>query len=321
MSARSMISVFACGMSIPDSMMLVATSTSASPRRKRSIRGSSSVSSSCPWATSKRMPRAQPAQALGGLVDRLDPVVQEERLAAARMLALERLAHELLVVLADVCLHRAPALGRRLDHADVAHAGQRHLQRARDRRGAHRDHVDAQLELAQQLLLLDAEALLLVDDQQAEVLRPDVAAEQAMRADQDVDPALVERPDDLALLPGRAEAADDVDRERVVAQALGERAVVLLGEDRRRGEHEHLLAVVGGLERRAQRDLRLAVADVAADQAVHRLRGAPCRPSRTRSPRPGRPSPGTGTPSRSRSATRSPRGTRDRCAAGARRRG
>ena len=57
-------------------------------------------------------------------------------------------------------------------------------------RGAHRDHVDAQLELAQQLLLLDAEALLLVDDEQAEVLGAHVAAEQPVGADQDVDVAL-----------------------------------------------------------------------------------------------------------------------------------
>ena len=64
-----------------------------------------------------------------------------------------------------------------------------------------------------------------------------------------------------------------LDREGVVLQALGERAVVLLGEDRRRHEHEHLLAGVGGLERGAQRDLRLAVADVAADEAVHRALG------------------------------------------------
>ena len=43
MSARSTISVLACGMSMPDSMMLVETSTSASPRRKLSIRSSSSL--------------------------------------------------------------------------------------------------------------------------------------------------------------------------------------------------------------------------------------------------------------------------------------
>src|ERR1019366_10735166 len=44
------------------------------------------------------------------------------------------------------------------------------------------------------------------------------------------------------------------------------------GEDRRRGEQQDLLAVGGCLECRAQRDLGLAVADVAADQAVHRAR-------------------------------------------------
>ena len=84
--------------------------------------------------------------------------------------------------------------------------------------------------------------------------------------------ALVEGRDDLLLLLGRAEARDVVDGEGVVLQPLGEVAVVLLGEDRRRREDQHLPAVVGGLERRAQRDLGLAVADVAADQAVHRLR-------------------------------------------------
>ena len=78
---------------------------------------------------------------------------------------------------------------------------------------------------------------------------------------------------DRGFLLGRgAKARDVLERERVVGQALGERAVVLLGEDRRRHEHQHLLALVGGLERGAQRDLGLAVADVAADQPVHRPR-------------------------------------------------
>jgi hypothetical protein len=47
---------------------------------------------------------------------------------------------------------------------------------------------------------------------------------------------------------------------------------VLLGEDRRRDEHERLLAVDGDRERRAHRDLGLAEADVAADEPVHRAR-------------------------------------------------
>src|SRR3954468_15376023 len=220
----------------------------------------------------ERHVRAEPAQALGRLVDRLDAVVDEERLAVALLLADERLLDEVLVVLADVGLHRSPALGRGLDDADVAHAGERHLQRARDRRRAHRDDVDLELELAQELLLLDPEALLLVDDDQPDVLAAQVAAEDAVGADEDVDAAVVELRDRLALLLGRAEAADVLDRERVVLQALRERAEVLLGEDRRRREDEHLLAVVGGLERGPERDLGLAVADVAADEPVHRLR-------------------------------------------------
>ena len=75
------------------------------------------------------------------------------------------------------------------------------------------------------------------------------------------------------LLLGRgAEARHVLDRHRVVLEPLGEGAVVLLGEDRRRYEQHHLRAVLHGLECRAQRHLGLAVADVAADQPVHRPR-------------------------------------------------
>ena len=43
------------------------------------------------------------------------------------------------------------------------------------------------LELLQALLVPDAEALLFVDDQQAEIAELDVLREQAMRADDDID--------------------------------------------------------------------------------------------------------------------------------------
>ena len=47
---------------------------------------------------------------------------------------------------------------------------------------------------------------------------------------------------------------------------------MLLGEHGRRHEHQHLLAADRDRERRAQRDLGLAEADVAADEPVHRMR-------------------------------------------------
>ena len=53
---------------------------------------------------------AELPELLGRLVDRLDAVVEVERLALARVLALERHADELLVVLADDRADRPPAL-------------------------------------------------------------------------------------------------------------------------------------------------------------------------------------------------------------------
>ena len=172
------------------------------------------------------------ADALGGLVDRVDAVVQEERLALAGQLALDRRRDQLLVVLAHVGLDRAAALRGRLDHRYVAQARERHLERARDRGGRQRQHVDPELELAHQLLLLDAEALLLVHDQQAELLRAHVAREQAVGADQDVDLAAPERGGRVARLLRGPEARDQVDRERVVAQALARRCRSAAGRAR-----------------------------------------------------------------------------------------
>ena len=62
----------------------------------------------------------------------------------------------------------------------------------------------------------------------------------------------------------------DVHRE--LRHPVGERLDVLVREQRRRDEDGDLLAVLHRLERRAHRDLGLAVADVAADDAVHRQR-------------------------------------------------
>ena len=62
-----------------------------------------------------------------------------------------------------------------------------HLERARDRRGGEGEHVDAGLQLLDLLLVGHAEALLLVDHEQAEVLEVDVVGQQPVGADDDVD--------------------------------------------------------------------------------------------------------------------------------------
>ena len=69
-------------------MIAVETSTSASPRRKRHHALLELLLVHLPVRDGERQLRAQRAQPLGGLLDVVDAVVQEERLALARDLAL-----------------------------------------------------------------------------------------------------------------------------------------------------------------------------------------------------------------------------------------
>ena len=128
------------------------------------------------------------------------------------------------------------------------------------------------LQLLELLLVRDAEALLLVDDQQPQVAERDVLRQQAVRADDDVDLAGAELLQRLLLLGLRPEAAHHVDVHREAGEALAQRLQVLERQHGRRRQERHLLAVHDRLEGGPHRDLGLAVADVAAEQAVHRRR-------------------------------------------------
>jgi hypothetical protein len=67
------------------------------------------------------------------------------------------------------------------------------------------------------------------------------------------------------------EARQHLDAHRVGVEALAERVEVLASEHRGRHEHGNLAADHGAQIRRPQRDLGLAIADVSAHDAVHRL--------------------------------------------------
>ena len=175
---------------MPDSTIVVETSTSNFFSQKSTM----TCSSAClaHLAVRGRDPRlghdlAQPRR---DPVDGLDPVVDVEDLALAQQLAADRGADLLLLVRADEGQHRVPLLGRGGDRRHLADAGQRHLQGARDRRRRHGQHVDVGAQLLQLLLVLDAEPLLLVDDDQAEVLELGLRREQPVGADDDVDGAV-----------------------------------------------------------------------------------------------------------------------------------
>ena len=186
------------------------------------------------------------------------------------MLAQQRLADGDRIELADVGADRQPVDRRRGDQRQLAHAGERELQGARDRGGGQRQDVDVRAQRLQPLLVGDAEVLLLVDDQQAEIPELHRLRQQRVGADDDLDAAVRQPRARLGRLLGAHEARKLADAERQAAEPFGEVLEVLAGEQRGRRDHRHLIARrrrdVGG----AQRDLGLAEADVAADQPVHR---------------------------------------------------
>ena len=134
------------------------------------------------------------AQERRRFVEVLDARADVEGLAAAITLAQQRLAHDQRVERRDEGAHREPVDRRRRDDRHLAHAGHRQLQRARDRRRRQRQHMHFGAQLLQPLLVADAEMLLLVDDDEAEVLEAHGLAEHRVGADDDVDAAFGERP-------------------------------------------------------------------------------------------------------------------------------
>ncbi len=134
-----------------------------------------------------------------------------------------------------------------------------------------RQHVDVGAKLFQPLLVGDAEMLLLVDDQQAEVLELDALGQQRVRSDDDVDRALLEPGLGLFRLLGRHEPRQPADPHRHSLEAFHEVAMMLAGQQRGRADDRDLLARHRRDERRPQGHLGLAEADIAADQPVHRL--------------------------------------------------
>ena len=118
--------------------------------------------------------------------------------------------------------------------------------------------------------MLNAKALLLVDHNEPQVIGVDVSGEQAVRANEHVHRAVREALEGTTLLGGGHKAAEHGHAQVKGSKPREERLKVLLRQNRGGTEHHHLLGVLAALERRAQGDLGLAKAHVAAEQAVHR---------------------------------------------------
>ena len=197
-------------------------------------------------------------------------VVQEEDLAAAIEFALDGVANHALVVLRDDGLDGQAVVRRRLDGAHVARAGEREVKRAGNGRGAQGQHVHQRAQALEFLLVQNAEALLLVNHHQPQILESDVVLQNPVRADDDVHAAGGEILNGALLLAAGAKTRKQFQANRIIRHAFAEVIVMLLRQHRRGHQHRHLFALHHGFEGGADGDFRFAKAHVAANQAVHR---------------------------------------------------
>ena len=144
------------------------------------------------------------------------------------------------------------------------------MKRARDGRRRKRKAVDIRFHLFEFFFVLYAEALLFVDYHKAEIFKNDVFLNDAVRADKDVDIARCKERQSLFLFRVRYKAREDCDFDGEIRKAFDAGFVMLFGEDRRRRQKNDLLSAHDRFERGAHRDFGFAVADVSADEAIHR---------------------------------------------------
>src|SRR5262249_24430385 len=193
-----MMMVLEAGMSSPDSTMAVDTSTSACPSTNLTMTDSSSRSPIWPWPMSTRASGQSSwmkAVMAGGDRTRLWTEENGPPRGAARGVAPPRMGRRERVRddgRGEAGHHRLDGKsvdGRRLDDGEIAHAGQRHVERAGDGRGGEGEGVHAGAELLDPLLVGDAEAMLLVDHEEAQGAKAHVLGEEAMGADDHVHPS------------------------------------------------------------------------------------------------------------------------------------
>ena len=201
--------------------------------------------------------RHQLRQPLGGFLDVFHVIIEVVNLAAAQYLTQDRLADHQRVIFADEGFDRQTAGGRSGNDRQIAHTAHRHIQRTRNRRGGQGQDIDVGAHRLDALFMAHAEAVLFINNQQAEIAQLNVRLQQFMGADKNIDFPFRDLLEDLRLLFGATKAREHLDAHRPVGEAIAKVIEVLLGEQGGRHQHRHL---------------RFAEADIAAHQTVHRQR-------------------------------------------------
>ena len=223
-------------------------------------------------AVAHHHPDLRPQQFLdagGGEVDGLHPVVEVVDLTAPGQFLPHGVLQDPPVMLQHISLHRLTVGWRLLNGRHIPQAGEGHVQRPGDGGGRQGQHIHLTAHLLEPLLVGHAEALLLVDDQQPQVLELHIFLQELVGADQQVQTAGAGSLQNAFLLLGGGESGQHLDLHREILEPSAGGGVVLLGQHRGGHQNCRLLAVQNTFHNGPERHLRLAIAHIAAKEAVH----------------------------------------------------
>ena len=143
------------------------------------------------------------------------------------------------------------------------------MQSPRDRRRCQGQNVHVLLHLLDLFLMSHAEPLLLIDDQKPKILKLHILRQDSVCADNNIHIPLFQSFYRLLHLSRFPETRHHVHPHWKILHSLDKGIVDLLCEDRCRNQIDHLLFFLHGFKCCPERDLRLSVAHIPADQAVH----------------------------------------------------
>ena len=137
--------------------------------------------------------RHQLGQISRDFLDVFDFVVHEVSLAAATHLAQDRLADGAVTPLGDEGLDGEALRRRRRDQRQFAQTAERHVQGAWDRCRRECEHMHFRPQSLEFFLIAYAEAMLLIDDDETQILEAGIRVQQSVRGDDDIDGAFLNR--------------------------------------------------------------------------------------------------------------------------------
>ena len=205
--------------------------------------------------------------------DIIHPVVYVVDLAFPGQLPPAGFLHQLAVIFHDIGLDRTPVHRRLLKQAHIPDPHQTHMQGPGNGSRRERQHIHRLPKLLDLLFMPHAEALLLIDHQEAEVMKCHVLGQQPVGPDHDVHGPFRQALQRLFRFLRRTEAGQHADIYGVACQPLDKGVKMLLCQNGGRHQVSHLPVVLYRLKCGTDRHFGLAEAHIPADQPVHDLIG------------------------------------------------